>query len=78
MDLTMILMTLSPNSTSIDMIQYKHTELNFQVSSQVIEKKKENSLDAATMFVVSWQLPTFEVSSSLTVSPKAAVHQVSK
>lgn len=32
----MILMTLSPNSTSIDMIQYKHAELNFQVSSQVI------------------------------------------
>lgn len=74
MDVTM---TLSPNSTSIDMIEYKHTGLNFQVSSQVISKE-ENSLDAATMFVVSWQLPTFEVSSSLTVSPKAAVHHVSK
>lgn len=74
----MILMTLVANSTSIDMIQYKHTELNFQVFQSGHLKKKENSLDAATMFVVSWQLPTFEVSSSLTVSPKAAVHQVSK
>lgn len=39
----MILMTLVANSTSIDMIQYKHTELNFQVSSQVILKKRKLS-----------------------------------